>query len=168
MDERLLQLFQAEIANQCRYLLDNAKDLMQSGDGADAWRAIQGVLAAAAMLSKLLRDHKAAKYSRAALRERLGVDDSFPFMEVQHVRNYFEHLDERLEDWFDAGHSNYIGRHIGPPGMIQIAGEAANSRFHQFNPETYTVTILDKEMELHRLILAAREILPRAERAYAS
>lgn len=165
VDPFLLRIFQNEIACQCRYLLGSARDLIEAvaADENDSiWRGIQGVLSAAAMVSKALWNDQ-AKFDRSVVRRSLGIDDTSPF-KSRDVRNYSEHIDEKIEKTYQRVGRQYVGRIIGPPTMIFIEEELPGTRFHEFDPATMTVSILGRSVSLHEVIVAARELLPIAER----
>ena len=83
------------------------------------WLALQGIVVAAANVSKLLwgsgRDTAKTARQRKPLRDALGVTESSPLKDVT-LRNQFEHYDEKLEKWSKetAGTGEpYVSRNIG-------------------------------------------------------
>ena len=100
-------------AAEARRALQRLRDFDVPGR---TWFAVQGVLTAAANLSKLLwgsGDKPGAQASRAPLRSSVGVTNDSPLRSPK-VRNHFEHIDERIERKFTAlGPTLYVGRNMG-------------------------------------------------------
>jgi hypothetical protein len=119
MEERMLGIFQREVAPQARFALRAAAEIevtaeqleglpmrtgfMEAlGEGNDRlWSNAQLLLSAAGNLSKLLWGNKSpeALAERAALRASLGVTDDSPLY-ARRMRNHvFEHFDTVLIEW---------------------------------------------------------------------
>jgi len=134
------------------------------------WFALQGILASAANLSKLLwgsddprmtqakRDQREAE--RKALRDSLGVTDESP-LKSRRVRNAFEHFDERLEDRLrdPTKRRVYIGRNIGGHSPEATSEEM----FGHYFRDDGIVVFWDKSISVPELVAAARNLLPVAE-----
>ena len=127
----------------------------------DIWFAIQNLLVAAGNLSKLLWGTSPSRAAaREELRQSVGVADDSPLRD-RRLRNYFEHFDEKSEDWFSKSeHKNYVGRNIGPASMIQ--GPNPAERFHHYDPSTGLVTFWDHSVSLPQVGAEIRRILPLA------
>jgi hypothetical protein len=77
--------------------LRDALETRRGGYG--VWSEIQSILVAAGNASKLLWGSSRGKEEeRELLREAAGVADDSP-LKSRKIRNAFEHIDERLEDW---------------------------------------------------------------------
>jgi hypothetical protein len=95
------------------------------------------------------------------LRRSLRVTKRSPLYNRE-LWNQFEHFDEKLEGWYKdpANRNGYVGRNIGPEGMI---GVSAKRRFAHFDPSTGKVTFLGHSMLLDRVVAEAARIRPLAE-----
>ncbi len=122
MDKYVLRIFEREAERQCRFAVIAIEDLQKALQAADMdriWYSVQTFLVAAGNLSKLLWPSAAHIPDRAKeLRSSLGVNDSSP-LAPRTFRNYFEHFDERLEDWATSSkRQNFVDSNVGPSGMI--------------------------------------------------
>ncbi|WP_263374153.1 hypothetical protein [Granulicella aggregans] len=110
MEKTRINAFLTELAFQCAFAeriyqeLDFALD--NNGNSLLIFCRLQSFLGAAANISKLLfGDHtakgKIAFTAREPLRSALGVRDG-DFTHARSVRNRFEHLDEDLDEWWEA------------------------------------------------------------------
>ncbi|SRR5258708_7286935 len=127
----------------------------------DIWFAIQNLLVAAGNLSKLLWGASPSRAAaREGLRQSVGVADDSPLRD-RRLRNYFEHFDEKSEDWFTKSEQkNYVGRNIGPASMIQGPNRA--ERFHHYDPSTGLATFWDDSVSLPQLGAEIQRIFPLA------
>lgn len=119
----------------------NAGDAMQemrvAGDR--IWYSLNAFLNAVANVSKLLWPHPRRRTAKdfpnrgEELRENLGVSDDSP-LQYRTVRNHFEHVDERIEEWWlESERHNIAQRSMGPLGM-GIEGLEQKEFFEQFDP----------------------------------
>ncbi len=127
------------------------------------WIALQNLLVAAANASKLLWGSKGkVATKRADLRKSLGIADSSPLRDPD-LRNDFEHIDSRIDAWFDSGKQTYTSRNIGSlsayeahnPGML----------FGHWDPETRIVVFWTHAVSIPAVVDEARAILARAAQA---
>jgi hypothetical protein len=146
----------------------------RSGTGR-AFAAVQSLLAAAAMISKILwhqsqePDDEAGRARRQfavdrakALRSAL-VLRSVPVLESRKVRNALEHFDERLDGFFMGGHRIVVDQNIGPrESMIVIGGEPP-LHLRLIDPARGTISVLEDEVVLQDLYDAISDIGRRAE-----
>src|SRR5260370_13697397 len=161
MDKQLLQIFLFEITRQCRFCLIAYEDLnhallQMNMDVSDQlsykkyldklWYSVQSFLVASGNISKLLFGVNTQAYIRRAdLRLSLGVDDSSPFhFRNRDARNYFEHFDEHLEEWFNTStRHNFVDSNVGPRNMI--VGPDEHDFIRNFDPENMTITFYGDE-----------------------
>jgi hypothetical protein len=170
MDRRTTGVFLFEIESQCRLAAVFANQLHELTDDEnltsssptwtdEVWAAVQGILAAAAMLNKLLWG-QAGKFAaeRAELRDMLGVEDDSPLGDPD-VRNDFEHFDERLVHFVEKAIAE--GR---PPNNISFRGLGdklgVDLVLHHFDFQTGIVSFRDHETSLHDILDEIRRILP--------
>jgi hypothetical protein len=168
MDDFTIQVFQSEIETQCKFVLLAASDLdsllntpphqdFQAEHTTRIWCALQTILVSAANISKLLWGSKAKDEGpREKLRDSIKIDKTSP-LHSKRVRNAFEHFDEFI-DAMPA--SIYVGRNIGPPGMIQIGNETPDTRFGQFDPASGDLTFWNRSTSLNAITQEVARILP--------
>jgi hypothetical protein len=165
VDDRLLDVFKAELRTQCEYIVCGAQLLNQQlkergGSMTGIWFALQGILISGANASKLLWGSKSEDdlAARHRLRADAEVDESSPFYSRQ-LRNDFEHFDERLEDWFAGSErQHYFGRNIGPVGALPQIGQGPKDVFGHFDPDALTVAFWEHLIELQPLVSEAERI----------
>jgi hypothetical protein len=165
VDTFVLRIFQSEVALQCRIVLSachnlNAALVLEAHE--EVWKHLQTILMGGANLSKMFwGSAKGSQAERTPLRQSLGVNDDSPLHDRQ-LRNDFEHFDERVEKWFAKSEErNYVGRTIGPPGMI--VGIKGSELFRQFDPSTGRVAFWDHEVSVRDIYAEVQRILPLAE-----
>src|SRR5437867_3414185 len=111
MDLMLLRVFQQQVAFQLRALLNAHARLMAAltvSDTAEIWFSVEALLSAAANVSKAFWGQGAAtNTARKPLRDSLSVSEASPFAE-RHMRNHFEHYDERLDEWWGKSPTHNI------------------------------------------------------------
>jgi len=125
------------------------------------WFALQGVLVAAANISKLLwGSGGASAEDRTELRSRLGVSDGSP-LQSPRLRNHFEHIDEWISNGTEPG-TPYVGRLIShePPGSAPLVpNEPTSKRFGHFDPVTQEVTFWHLSVSVPRVVQEAERLL---------
>jgi hypothetical protein len=124
MDQHLLFVFKEELHDQCRLAAEAGEQLEQARGGYSVWSELQSIIVAAGNASKLLWPPgsgdatEAKRLEREPLREAAGVTDDSP-LKSRKIRNAFEHIDERLERWFEWTDTGNIGlRNVGSPEAI--------------------------------------------------
>jgi hypothetical protein len=161
----LVRVFATEIAMQCRIVQESWRELTATTDSVIIWREVQGLLAAAAMLSKLLWGiNAAAAARRKPLRDALGVLDSSPLYS-RDVRNLFEHVDEKIEKWHAENPDGaFVSRNLGwgNPGVGGVGDPT--TYFHGLDRRTWVVTFFGKAVDLPGIVAAVEQLLPAAER----
>jgi hypothetical protein len=161
LDKMLLRLFCHEVERQCTFGLMASDDLRAAIQGPvdRIWFSIQNLLVAAGNVSKLLWPPRPRIPNRGEeLRKVLGVPDDSP-LAPRTFRNYFEHFDERLEEWATSSdRKNFVDSNVGSPGMI--ARVDSGDFLRNFDTTTFAVTFrgdtyplqpnIDSMIELHR------------------
>jgi hypothetical protein len=162
----LRRVFQRQVQFQCQAALVAAHDLessMVTHDIPRMWIAVQGLLTAAANISKALWGQKGRLADeRAPLRESLAVDDSSPLRDVA-LRNHFEHYDERLDRWWatSPAHNHLdMGVLSGPNAVV---GFDDIDMFRVLDPLRGEVVFWGERFNLARIIQAAAQLLPVAQ-----
>jgi hypothetical protein len=130
------------------------------------WLSLNTALTAVANISKLLWPVAGRKTAKQfpdrgeVLRASLGVPDDSP---LQHrtVRNHFEHIDERFEEWWLKSQRHNIAlRTVGPLGGT-ISGLEANELFEQFDPDRGVVAFQGHLFELQPIADEVSALLDR-------
>ena len=165
MDTFLLRVFQQQVANQCFAALMAAETAQEAlNKNSDVfWASVQNCLTAVANISKACWG-QGGKYAkeREPLRLSLGIDDNSP-IKATSMRNNFEHIDERLDNWYATSpNRNHMDFMIGPPSMVQ--GLADIDMFRVFDPTNAEVVfwgtvyplkpIIDEIQRLHPVAVA--------------
>lgn len=170
MDAMLLTLFAGELRTQCEQAAVAREQLgvaMRERDVHAVWAALQNILVTAGNASKLLwgsrgNDEKLA--SRRPLRDLAGVCDGSP-LRPRSVRNAFEHIDERIEDWFrETDTMVYSSRCVGismAGSMISDGKPVEVQHFGFFDPETGILTFWNHSVSIPDLLTAMDGILSR-------
>lgn len=164
MDTMLLRIFQREVERQCRFALVATQDLngaLQAGDMDRIWFSVQAFLVAAGNISKLLWPPRPLLPERGAeLRASLSVGEDSP-LEPRTFRNYFEHFDERLEEWATSSERhNFADSNVGPPNMI--VGLDAADYLRNFDTTNFAVTFRGDTYRLQPIAEAIRDLWQKA------
>lgn len=103
------------------------------------WHALHGVLISAANISKILWPIPDYAVRGQRLRQEPGVSDDSP-LHSRSLRNHFEHVDERIEEWTGPR----VDLNIGP------AEDRAGGRrpFRHFDPWSGVVLFAGKRYDL--------------------
>ena len=148
---------------------------------ARAFAAVQSLLAAAAMVSKMLWpkpskfrfDGSPLKEAEEAqrkttldrgrtLRTALGIKGS-TLVESRKVRNALEHFDDRLDRYFEAGHRMVVDRNIGPKNRLAVIGDKPALHLRLIDTEAGTVSVLEDEVPIQGLFDAIVDVSNRAQ-----
>lgn len=161
MNLMLLRLFQRQVEEQCRYLLVSAHRVNSAlaQNPQDIWFDLQNLLSAGANIAKLLwgRNPTIAE-QRAPLRASLGIDDTSPLRQ-RDMRNHYEHIDERLDDWDkDSKRHNHVSKVVGPASAI--AGIDEIDLFRGFDPATATARFWGDTFDIQALVTEVERLLP--------
>jgi hypothetical protein len=176
MDQSILNIFQREIERQCNFamiafdgiksnflnLSDKNKDMKEHLYSMDMfWYSIQNFLIAVGDISKILWPPNSKYQQRGEeLRKILNIKDNSPLY-LRSARNYFEHFDERIEEWATSSKSHTfadtnIGPLKGPSKMIGNLGPKDYMR--HFDQTTWTLFFSGDEYELNTIIKAIDEL----------
>lgn len=101
-----------------------------------------------------------SKRRRAALYKLLG-EPSLPQISSQLVRNDWEHLDERLDDFLPARNDGAVS-HLHVSTRLPGIGVHA---LHRFDPVSLEIAFLDRRISLVAVRDEARDLLGRVDRA---
>ena len=162
MDDFHLRIFQAQLRDQCKFLLFSASALdagLRNHDSDYIWCAVQNMLTAGANISKLLWGSKGEKgEQRRRLRDCIAVSDQSPLRNVT-MRNNFEHMDERIDRWWaESEMHNHADRIIG--GRQTIGGFHPRDTFRWLDPECGDVIFWGESFNLRSIISEVTRLLP--------
>jgi len=191
MDDWETGVYIHEIINQCEAVelavngFNSALQANSSGSVPLAFANVQSILAASAMLSKLLwpqpsaRDRDGNRLTGEAEQQRLrtvqrgrslrtllivGSDNTQPLEDNRTVRNSFEHFDERLDAFIymeSQGSRNIVDRNIVPLGAIVMNGSEPK-HLRRIDPQTVSVSVLDDKVDLQPLVNLVQAVKSRA------
>ena len=163
MDVMLLRMFQQQVLLQCQFMLLSAHELsaaMVSMDSTRTFYAIQSLLNAAANVSKAFWGSGGRQADdRYDLRDSIGIPEDSPLREVR-MRNNFEHLDERLDQWWkESNRHNHVDLSIGPRSMI--SGIDDIDMFRAFDPRTADLAFWGQSFNIQAIMQEVQRILPK-------
>lgn len=164
MDRVLLRAFLLQLETQCQFILLAANDLNRGlivSDSTSVFFALQNLLVAAANIAKVLwgSGGKARRIDRQELRDLIEVKDDSPLKNVQ-IRNDYEHLDERIEEWWSQPQrSSFIDLNVLPRSAI--AGATEKGWFRNYDAATGTLTFWGQDFEIQALVAEINRILPK-------
>lgn len=162
MDDFHLRIFQAQLRDQCKFLVFSAsalEDGFKNHDSDHVWCSVQNMLTAGANISKLLWGSKGKKAEqRRRLRDSVSVSDHSPLRNVN-MRNNFEHMDERIDSWWEESKMhNHADRIIG--GRQTIGGIHPRDTFRWLDPESGDLIFWGESFNLRSIISEAARLLP--------
>ena len=133
-------------------------DLAQS-DTDTLWFDLQSLLAAGANVAKLLWGSNAESATpRAPLRTSLQVEDTSA-LRPRTMRNHYEHIDERLDEWHAQSKShNHFAHIIGSPSSIKGVEEI--DLFRGFDPATTTAYFWGDTFDVQAMVNEAGRLMP--------
>jgi len=183
LNERwIVDIFQREVIQQSKFAIIASEDLGKSIDGLQQatkersylqmsskymdriWYSIQSLLTAAGIISFLFWP-KTPKYFRRgyALRTKFGVPDDSP-LKTRNIRNSFEHIDERIEDWADqaskSGTRPFVDYNVG---LLNMFGNIHYTQLmRHFNPDDYSIIFRGEVYHIKSVIEAIEAILKKS------
>ncbi|MHA6298859.1 hypothetical protein [Devosia sp. CAU 1758] len=155
VDEQLKRLYVTQVFFQCDCALSARKELnaawrAEHGDARQIFYALQNMLVACANIAKLLWGQRGGKSAeRAPLREFLRIEEPSPFKDIA-MRNHFEHLDERLDRWWQASPGHQFtdmctGQPEDYPADIEL------DRFRIYSHRTGLLVFWGERFNIHEL-----------------
>jgi hypothetical protein len=159
MDRMLLWLFRSHVLEQAEVLAAALERATRDLRAPTVWVDLQQAVLAAGNLSKLLWGQEGKRTEeRRPLRESIGVDDSSP-LRLPRMRNHFEHMDERLEQWWrESERHNFADRNIGSRNSVE--GLSEKEHFRWYDPETGILSFWGDQLDLREIGAEVIRILP--------
>jgi hypothetical protein len=176
MNPQLLRIYQQHIIYTCQAMLFSQKDLeggtqvASEGRGPSLlWYGVQNLVIGAGNLSKALwgtgrtkQEAERRYYDRLPLRQSLQVTDASPLRRVK-IRNDYEHLDERIEEWWAATPERNFVELIGPRDAIHTDDSLGDKDILRwFDPTTGDIIFWGNELSVPVTLNEVRRILPLA------
>jgi hypothetical protein len=127
-------------------------------DSVETWSSIQSILVATANVSKIHWPITKYKGRGERLRQELGVENS-SILYSRKFRNYFEHYDEQVDDWFKNQSSGvYIDLAMNP--SMSGVGTSGHRGYNSFNN---TLIFRNESLDLVEVLKALAEILNKCQ-----
>jgi hypothetical protein len=169
LDLQLLRIYQRQIVYGCNAVLLGLEDI-ESQDRNRLWYGVQNLIIGAGNLSKTLwgtgrsaKEREKRYADRQPLRDSLSITDASPLRQVK-IRNDYEHLDERIEDWWDASSNrNWVGELIGPRGSVGGSAIGDKDILRWLDPSTGDVIFWGNELNIPTVVDEVKRLLPIAE-----
>lgn len=156
IDDRLLRVFTNELLNQwtlANIAAENLNYLLGGEIRMDAnifWYHTENfVKALVAMTNILWTSNSRSRHKRRSrlIRERFGLTEEQAPLDLRETRNWFEHFDEKIDDWWDSStHKNLADRNIMPKSGVRGLEPEAFAR--SFDPETYELSVFGRSVNL--------------------
>lgn len=176
LDQMLERTLLMEIREQCLEVLI-ANDLLAQSVGRDAlriagsptrltWFAINGLLRAAAIVSKCLWPPNVQEYGWRGdqLRDRLNIPDDCPLAD-RRLRDRLEHFDEYLHArWKRNPRGNYFDGNVGSLATMMIPPPQDEDIMRHFEPDSWTVIWIGERYDLSPMVAAAADLLERVKK----
>jgi hypothetical protein len=174
MDEFIEGIYLNELLVQCQYAVDAVKRmneiLASRGGPSEFFREAGDFLQHSSAVSRLLwppgstnrANKKRAKRRGAHLRQALKVDDGH-VLRNRTLRDHFEHLDERLDDWAETSpNKNIVDNMIGP--RAAIGGDAIKDQdiIRMFDPTTKLIVFRGERFDIQGLVNGLTEVQSKA------
>lgn len=149
-----------EIALQSKIARRAVARLLATHDSLDrleVWSSIQSILCATANVSKILWPTGNYQARGERLRKILNVGDDH-LLKSRKFRNYFEHYDEQVDEWFRTQPSAVYTDLSMNPGL---RGPFARQDHRGYNSFNNTVVFRGEELDLNEILKALDEIVIR-------
>ena len=144
-------VLQSKIARKAAERLETPSDVDKQ---VDIWSSIQSILVATANVSKILWPKTKYKARGERLRQLLRIDDS-NILFSRKFRNYFEHYDEQVDDWFE-NQSSAVYTDLAMNPSLSGVGASGHRGYNSFNN---TLTFRGESLDLGELLKALEDIL---------
>lgn len=173
-DDWAQRIYLVEVARQCTFALLAATELTESlqrdGIRERSWYATQSFLTSTANVSKLLYPAAPGEKNKPEvicwrlkrgkmLRELLGVKIGDPLLDRK-VRNGFEHIDEKIDEWLIRQPRPTIEQVEG--GNAPFTPESPTIPLRIVRPKDGVISFRDVEVDIVAVVRRLTEILEKA------
>lgn len=152
-------VFIGDIVLQSQIAKRAAERLMvpdEDRDRIETWCSIQSILVAVGNVSKILWPTK-KKYEKRGerLRQLLKVDNDSPLFDRNFRNNFFEHYDERVEEYFQHNPKGcYTDLAMNPHFNSGLFGYIPDYTHRGYNSFNNTLVFRDEVLDLNELFIA--------------
>lgn len=154
IDEIILQ---SKIAQRAAERLRTTHDVF---DDIETWCSIQSILVAAGNVSKILWPRKIYKIRGERLRQLLKVENDNPISNRKFRNNFFEHYDERVEEYFQRNSQGvYTDLAMNPYLNSGIFGNSPMYTHRGYNSFNNTLVFRGEILDLNEVLMALDHIL---------
>lgn len=152
-------------ANIAKRATQRLMDTHENFDNIETWCSIQSILVAAGNISKILWPVKAKYHQRGAeLRKLLKVEDNNPLSERKFRNSFFEHYDERVEEWFEhTGSGVYVDLSMNPSLTTPFFDETPRFTHRGYNSFNNSLVFRDETLYLDELLTAINDLASRCQ-----
>lgn len=179
MNEFIEGIYLRELLVQCEYAVDTVKRMNEilaaRASPSEFFREAADFLQHSSAVSRLLwppgstdrAKKKRAKKRGVHLRQVLHVDDAH-VLKTRTLRDHFEHLDERLDDWAETSpNKNIVDNMIGP--RAAIGGDAIKDKdiIRMFDPGTKLIIFRGDRFDIQGLVNGLTDIQSKANERLA-
>jgi hypothetical protein len=155
-------IFIGEIVLQSKIAQRAAERLRVTHDNFDqveTWCSIQSILVSVGNVSKILWPNKKYQIRGEKLRQLLKVEKDNPLSDRKFRNNFFEHYDERVEEYFKANSQGvYIDLAMNPSFRSGIFGEPPLNTHRGYNSFNNTLVFRDETLDLSEILTALDNI----------
>ncbi|MDT3404244.1 hypothetical protein [Mucilaginibacter terrae] len=149
-------ILQAKIARRAAERLRATHD---NFDQVETWCSIQSILVATGNVSKILWPRQKYKIRGEKLRELLKVEKDNPLSSRKFRNNFFEHYDERVEEYFQGNSQGvYIDLAMNPSFRSGIFGDRPLNTHRGYNSFNNTLVFRDETLDLDEILTALDNI----------
>lgn len=159
MELMLLRMFQRQALTQAQFVLFAAEDLAAAGSIERIFFALEGLLNAAANLSKAFWGAKGKKSEeRKPLRDSINLFDSSPLQDVN-MRNNFQHYDDRVDEWWKKSeHHNCRDMDLGEKDF-----PAPIDNFRIYRRATGELWFWGERYDINAIVAEVNAIMPKLQ-----
>lgn len=148
---------QSKIAQRANERLRSTHDNL---DHIETWCSIQSILVAAGNVSKILWPRQKYKIRGEKLRQLLKVEKDNPLSSRKFRNNFFEHYDERVEEYFQGNSQEvYIDLAMNPSFRSGIFGDPPLNTHRGYNSFNNILVFRDETLDLSEILTALDNIL---------
>src|ERR1700743_561975 len=129
-------------------------------DHVETWCSIQSILVAAGNVSKILWPNEKYKIRGERLRQLLKVEKNNPLSNRKFRNNFFEHYDERVEEYFQVNsQGGYIDLAMNPSFRSGIFGDPPLNTHRGYNTFDNSLLFRNETLYLNEILEALDNIL---------
>ncbi len=173
LDEILVGIFVQELNSQMKLAdiaASNINHFLSSrmGDNEVFWYHMENLLKALVAMANILwtsNNRNPYKQRSRLLRDRFNLSDEKLPDNLRQTRNWFEHFDEKIDDWWSESRTHsFADRNIMPLTMIQGLDISDYARF--FDPTTSELSVFGRSVNTAEMFDYLKSIMNRINDAF--